>query len=76
VRNARLACGRAFLRTIAFRGKWKWLTLRDQKHARVRREGEINLSLTTPSDGQKRGTTGISRRKQQRRIKLADKVVT
>jgi hypothetical protein len=37
---------------------------------------KINLSLTTPSDGPKRGTTGISRRKQQRRIKLADKVVT
>jgi hypothetical protein len=43
---------------------------------RARREGEINLSLTMPSDGLKRGTTGISRRKQQRRTKLADKVVT
>jgi hypothetical protein len=42
----------------------------------LRREGEINPSLTTPSDGPKRGTTGISRRNQQRRIKLADKVVT
>jgi hypothetical protein len=45
-------------------------------HARARRAGEINPSLTTPSDGPKRGTPGISRRKQQGRIKLANKVVT
>jgi len=38
--------------------------------------GEINPSLTTPSDGPMGDRTGVSRRKQQRRIKLADKVVT
>jgi hypothetical protein len=38
--------------------------------------GEINPSLTTPSDGPRRGTTGHLAPKQQRRIKLADKVVT
>ena len=51
MRCARLACGCALLRTIAFRGKREWLTLRNQMTSGGAATRKINPSLTMPSDG-------------------------